>query len=373
MQWAVPSKATPAAPISTAATATTPPAAAAPPATLAASEPAGYTNGTAGCGVSGASPQAANEKAANPQANLQAHAQATSRGTAVATAGKGSGNGSGNGSGPLVLVGHGGGGVDEMASYLDDTKMMYGLLQVVIGSGFLARSKYVFVTFAGDACHGRVRMRLAARRGEARELLGGGAMVGYAIERRADAHIGGMLEQLAPHFVADNGGESSLAALRAELERQVKAAQEALRSEAQRKEQRRAAGSGSGGGGGVDSRSQARTLRALRADAQLDEARALCQQPSGPVNWLLVTPDGALLEGGGGSVGEMGTFLPEAGVSFGLVRMAFGSGRFRRGQALPPPNTQCVRLSPHSRARYSPPHRVIEGLAPRLAHTRAWR
>lgn len=41
-----------------------------------------------------------------------------------------------------------------------------------------------------------------------------------------------------------------------------------------------------------------------------------------------------LLEGGGGSIPEMLAFLPSGGVAYALVRMGFGSGRFRRNHFL---------------------------------------
>jgi hypothetical protein len=53
----------------------------------------------------------------------------------------------------------------------------------------------------------------------------------------------------------------------------------------------------------------------------------------GPFNWALFVPDPANLElfdAGSLSVGEMQTVLPEDQILAGLVRMGFGTGKFRR-------------------------------------------
>jgi len=57
---------------------------------------------------------------------------------------------------------------------------------------------------------------------------------------------------------------------------------------------------------------------------------AYVQQPTGPLNWVLIDAKGALIEAGAGSVHEMIDFFDPKEVSFGLLRMGFGSGQFKR-------------------------------------------
>uniref|UniRef100_A0A7S4EZJ0 ADF-H domain-containing protein n=1 Tax=Chrysotila carterae TaxID=13221 RepID=A0A7S4EZJ0_CHRCT len=212
------------------------------------------------------------------------------------------------------LVAHGAGGIDEMREHLDNSLVMYGLLQAVIGSGFLARRKYVLLHLKGEACPAMWRMKHGARKTEVAALLGG-ATVEFACERKDDATIDALLEELLRHCVADDGkAQHSLASLRADLQAQLEKAQNQLRRMSFQKQGSR----------------RMRTAVALRADIRLQEVMRLCVAPTGPINWILVNPKGELLEAGGGSIDEMRTFLQPAGVHFGMLRMAFGAGRFRR-------------------------------------------
>jgi len=64
-----------------------------------------------------------------------------------------------------------------------------------------------------------------------------------------------------------------------------------------------------------------------------DKVLKLVRDAKGPLNWALVKADAknlTLHNGGGGSVEQMREWLAEDEVLFGLVRMGFGSGRFRR-------------------------------------------
>merc|ERR1711937_206147 len=64
-----------------------------------------------------------------------------------------------------------------------------------------------------------------------------------------------------------------------------------------------------------------------------EKALELVRRPMGPFNWALFVPDPTkflLWDAGSLSVGEMTTMLPEDQVLCGLVRMGFGTGKFRR-------------------------------------------
>ena len=221
-------------------------------------------------------------------------------------------------SGPFVVVAHGAGGVDELRASLNDSEVMFGLLRSAVGSGLFARTKFVLVHFRGSSCPATRNMRVTARREEAQRLLGS-TTVDFHCERQADATVDALLEVLQLKCVADDGGVPQLAALRADLEKQVEAAQAALRLQSTQL-------------GGVPGAPGAkpRWIRPTKPQWSLDQALAKVRAPQGPANWILVDPALEILDAGGGSVEEMQSCLPDAQVAFGMVRLAFGSGRFRR-------------------------------------------
>ena len=107
--------------------------------------------------------------------------------------------------------------------------MLFGLLRSVVGSGRLARTKYVLLHFRGAACPAMRAMRLTARRDEAKALLGG-ATVEFGCERRDGATVDALLAVLQRSCVSDDGTVPSLAAMKADLERQIEQAQAKMRA-----------------------------------------------------------------------------------------------------------------------------------------------
>jgi len=206
----------------------------------------------------------------------------------------------------------------------------------------MARTKFVFIYFSGAQCPMVRRMRYTERRPAAVEALGSGGMIDWDREHVADVTLDELLKHLLASVVADDGGaDMSVGALReAALEQIQKASEQVKRIPPKGKGRRGRRGSlieqmgrslksvfGAGGSG-------PRTALALRNDFKTESAVEMVSAQKGALNWLLVTPELALLEAGGGSLPEMYHFLPDADVAYALVRMGFGSGRFRRNHFL---------------------------------------
>merc|ERR1740139_439865 len=73
-----------------------------------------------------------------------------------------------------------------------------------------------------------------------------------------------------------------------------------------------------------------RTIVAMGKKISLPQVLQYVQSPKGPLNWVLIDSSMKLIEAGGGSVAEMSQFFDPKEVSFGLLRMGFGSGQFKR-------------------------------------------
>lgn len=116
----------------------------------------------------------------------------------------------------FTTVGRGAGGVDELAASLDESQVMFGLVAINVGSGGMARTKYVFVTFLGAKCPMVKRMRATEKRGAAIDACGGGGMIEWEPEYLG-CTLDAMLEKVLASVVADDGGDSesmSVSALR---------------------------------------------------------------------------------------------------------------------------------------------------------------
>lgn len=212
----------------------------------------------------------------------------------------------------------GAGGIEELAEVLpeDDSKVLFGLVTCIIGSGTFARTKYVMINLSGAHCPPIRRMKNTELKPEAGMVLGLDA-VEFAAEERSTVSMDALLELLLRVCVSDNGtAEVTAASLRADLEEQARRAKAELR-------QRR------------ESESMApylgpRTLVAMGKRLPVAEVLRLVHKPTGPLNWMLIDAGMQLIEAGGGSVREMAQFLKPTEVAFGMLRMGFGSGQFKR-------------------------------------------
>ena len=128
----------------------------------------------------------------------------------------------------FVTLGRGMGGVDELATSLDETKVSFGLVPCTVGSGALARTKYVFLIFGGKKCPMVKRMRWMEKKGAAVEVCGGAGMIDWEREDATEVNLDLMLEKVLAAVVADDGGAGmSVQALREQALEQIKRAQAA--------------------------------------------------------------------------------------------------------------------------------------------------
>lgn len=223
--------------------------------------------------------------------------------------------------GGLQVVGHGVGSVPEMASLLDDSQVAFALLRFEVGSGAFAREKYVGLALAGPDCAAVRRGRGTARRAEVLQAFGA-CHLEYEAAAVSEVTVDAVLEALLRACVSDHGlGGLSLGVLREALEEQLAAAR-----------RREVELSSCRGGNGEDAPKPTRPT-AKELGVELERALRLVRSPTGALNWVLVRNEGgvaALDDAGGGSVPELAKALADDAVQFGVVRMSFGAGRFRR-------------------------------------------
>lgn len=213
------------------------------------------------------------------------------------------------------VISRGPGGIEELAAALpqDDAAVRWGLVQCVIGSGTFARTRYVLVNLMGASCPPLRRMKTAELKPLAVKELGGDA-IEFLEGERAKVTLDNLLALLMRVCVADDSGtKSSLASMKADLEAQVKAAQDKFKQPMQP------------GMPGLAKQSSYMGPRTVVAMGKQISPQACCkyvQEENGPLNWVLLNPKGGLIEAGAGSVTEMRNFLKPTDVAFGLVRRA---------------------------------------------------
>lgn len=144
------------------------------------------------------------------------------------------------------------------------------------------------------------------------------------ISEKSELTLDHILEEMLKVFVSD-GGDFSVSALKADYEAMTTAAKlAAVKIE------------GAGGG---------KRLTAAEMGAEFvsgDKALSAVRENMGPFNWALFVPDETKLvfaNAGSMGVNEMREWLKEDKVYFGIIRMGFGSGTFRRcvrSAAVPP-------------------------------------
>tara|TARA_B110001452_G_scaffold198054_1_gene167974 strand:+ start:1413 stop:2810 length:1398 start_codon:yes stop_codon:yes gene_type:complete len=218
----------------------------------------------------------------------------------------------------FVITGRGAGGIGEMASELpeDDASVLWGLVTCVIGSGTFARTKYVMVSVAGSNCPAIRRMKSAEMKPEAGMMLGLDC-IAFNADKREEVTLDAIVEKLLKECVSDNLGAAVMTAssIKADLEEQARKAMMALRD---RRES------------SVCEYTGPRTIVAMGKKISVPKVLEYVQKKDGPLNWALIDSGQKLVEAGGGGVQEMREFLDDKEVSFGIIRMGFGSGTFKR-------------------------------------------
>lgn len=210
------------------------------------------------------------------------------------------------------VMSYGNGGIAEFATNLDNKQVSYGVVKMTFGSGSFARPKNIFVHFNGAECGAVKRGRANAKLPRAeRELKPTHAQI--KVETVDEVTEEYFTSELSSKFMDD----SHLASMTTfSIGTKVQYHNAVIEAEAAKAE-------------GTE------TVARTAAEMNISAARALemVRDIKGPFNWILVKPKGTKLElhnAGAGSVEEMREYLVEDEVLFGLVRMGFGTGRFRR-------------------------------------------
>ena len=156
-------------------------------------------------------------------------------------AGKGFGSGkslfSSDVNSKFMTVTRGVGGVDELAQYLDENSVQWGLISQRVGAGALARTKFIFLYFSGAKCKVVKRMRYTEWRGQAESALGGSGMIEWDRENQDEVNLDALLEKVLHSVVSDSGGaDTSVGELRkAALEQIAHASEQVKRIKPSRK------------------------------------------------------------------------------------------------------------------------------------------
>ena len=224
----------------------------------------------------------------------------------------------------LRLIARGVGGVDEMREALDDGAVSFGVARLRLGRGTFARYKSVFVHWSAPNAPVVRRGRANAMRGVVEARMSPCAM-GVTLEAREECATDAVVEALARVCAKDEGEgdsprdfEERVATMRADVREQLAEAKRAF-------EETLANRSGT--------KLRRLTLREMSRRMTFREVAEAVRKSDGAFNWYLVRADAngsEVFNAGGGSLEEMKASLPSNEVLFGLLRMGFGRGAFRR-------------------------------------------
>jgi hypothetical protein len=211
------------------------------------------------------------------------------------------------------LTGSVAGGVGEMARVVDEGTVQYGLCRFVLGSGSFRRNKLVFVHVQGESASAVKKGRLNTAKGDVKSAVGA-SHAEIQISTKEECTPEHFFETLSKVIKSDEMGEFSISKMKADYEAMI------------------AAAGASGAGGDILSRAAGRKTAAEMGSVEASKALDAVKQPLGPFNWALFRAAKTLElhNAGSMSVNEMSKWLSDDQVLFGLLRMGFGAGKFRR-------------------------------------------
>lgn len=212
----------------------------------------------------------------------------------------------------LVRVPSEAGGVAEMQAHVDDSTVQYGIVRIGLGSGSFKRDKLIFVHVQGEHASAVKKGRLNTKKGDVKTAVGA-THAEMQIESKGECTTDSFFEKLSKIIKIDDMGGFSIAKLKADYEAMIAA--------------------GGSKSGDILERAKSRKT-AAEMGGSLDAVKALeaVRKPLGPFNWVLLkaTKGLELHNAGSMSVTEMNKWLADDVVLFGLLRMGFGTGKFRR-------------------------------------------
>jgi len=212
------------------------------------------------------------------------------------------------------VVGAGSKGIAELGSKVQADTVTFALVRVPFGSGTFARDKCILLHVNSEACPPIRRGRINGRKADVRKALGD-VHAELVLSDVAEVKLEHVLEELKKVIASDDSGASvSISKLKEDYEAMIAKSDSA------------AEGAKAGAGGVALTRKTAAELGNIKADQALKAVR----EPMGPFNWFLCDPDFNFVNSGSLSAPEMVKWLKDDQSCFGLLRMGFGSGRFRR-------------------------------------------
>ena len=224
----------------------------------------------------------------------------------------------------LQVAAIGAGGVNEMQKRLDIARVQFALCRFDVGSGTFSRAKHMLIHLTGDNCPAVRRGRGNAKKSEALSVFGM-CHCELAISSPDECTVAAVLEVLRRACVSDDGVDApSLEALKSSMEKFISDAQARAAAVKATKSRRMS---------DVSAAPPPEKPTAAALGVELQRAIRLVTAPNGAFNWVLVHNDGgapALDDAGAGSVAELVNSLDDTKVQFGVMRLSFGKGRFRR-------------------------------------------
>eukprot|EP00929_Paragymnodinium_shiwhaense_P008386 TRINITY_DN11233_c0_g1_i2.p1 TRINITY_DN11233_c0_g1~~TRINITY_DN11233_c0_g1_i2.p1 ORF type:complete len:580 (-),score=115.70 TRINITY_DN11233_c0_g1_i2:453-2192(-) len=228
----------------------------------------------------------------------------------------------------LHPVGYGCGGADQLRNALIPGTVQWSILDIHIGEGALRRRKTLFIHVNSEGCPALQRSKANEYSAHVKGMIASDASAGFhqsltvtSADELTSDHI---LEQVGKYMVSD-GADYSVEWLIGEYERKIFEDRKRQRQEAEAAAEK-------------DTKTVTRPgMRSKRRFTEGRDALRAVSEPRGPWNWLFGrfgedADSFELIAGGDGSIYEMEEYMAEnpAEVLFGVLRMGFGIGRFRR-------------------------------------------
>lgn len=223
----------------------------------------------------------------------------------------------------MTPIGVGSGGLAEAQAVAKKDDVNFVIARVPMGSGQFAREKTVLVTVMGEELSGIKRARIVSKRGDVKRIVGE-VHADLSYDSTAEFTMDQVLSDLSKVIASDSTVAGfNMAEFKAQYEAMIAKSKES-------------------GATGDDSNPDnalkvgARKTAADFASIKGQDALKAVRDNMGPFNWCLFRGTEAkddysgFINAGSLSVPELVKFLPEDDCSFGLIRMGFGTGRFRR-------------------------------------------
>eukprot|EP00672_Neobodo_designis_P010342 CAMPEP_0174856668 /NCGR_PEP_ID=MMETSP1114-20130205/36156_1 /TAXON_ID=312471 /ORGANISM="Neobodo designis, Strain CCAP 1951/1" /LENGTH=373 /DNA_ID=CAMNT_0016091473 /DNA_START=49 /DNA_END=1170 /DNA_ORIENTATION=- len=232
--------------------------------------------------------------------------------------------------GKLICSARGSGGVEDGFQRLDDGVVQFMLIKFPVGSGTFKRNKFVYVHHIGPHCPAVKRGKWNAELDNVLKRFQVSAGLAHS-DGKAGLSFDLLVNKLQKVFVADNG-TFDLAALRDEYNKRLEEEKAKMEKDADDNDE---VDNGSMAPGSPGSPLRVRKM-ATDLGATLPMVLKAIAEEMGPFNWVTVLPPKApggepqLVQAGSNGLFELMDTLEEDKILFGVVRVGFGTGRFRR-------------------------------------------